>query len=90
MNLSIATGKLAPRREANPHYHERSDEIYVVLAGSGAVRLGEETFPLRKGDQVFIPKGKVHSLDNPSAEALEIMCIAVPAFEGSDFIMAGK
>jgi mannose-6-phosphate isomerase-like protein (cupin superfamily) len=39
------------------HTHRESEEVYLVLSGSGTFRVGEETVPVRRGDVVFCPPG---------------------------------
>jgi uncharacterized cupin superfamily protein len=45
------------RREAFAHRHERAEEIYVVLAGSGRVKLDEELVELAPLDAVRVSPG---------------------------------
>jgi mannose-6-phosphate isomerase-like protein (cupin superfamily) len=89
-NLGVAAGSLVKRREAVPHYHARCDEIYIVLSGSGLVQLGSRSYALKRGDQVFIPRGLVHALINSSHRALKILCVSAPAFSPNDFLLAAN
>ena len=47
--------------ESEPHYHERTAEIYYILAGWGRMRIGEEVFEVEPGTALYIPPGKVHA-----------------------------
>lgn len=40
-----------------PHCHAAEEELFVVLDGGGAVELGEETHPVRRGSIVSRPAG---------------------------------
>jgi uncharacterized cupin superfamily protein len=40
-----------------PHCHSAEDELFVVLAGSGTCRLGEDEHPVRPGSVVARPAG---------------------------------
>lgn len=53
----------AGKRQAFGHRHERAEEVYVVLAGSGRVRLDEEIVELRALDALRV--------DPPVARAFE-------------------
>ncbi len=46
--------------DAKLHYHERTDEIYYVLNGSGRMTLDEMEIELRKGVVVYVPRGVKH------------------------------
>jgi uncharacterized cupin superfamily protein len=54
----------AGRDGAPPHCHSLEEELFYVLAGAGALRLGDEQHPLRPGDVVARPPstGVAHSL----------------------------
>jgi mannose-6-phosphate isomerase-like protein (cupin superfamily) len=66
------------------HFHERSDNIYVVLSGTVRAIVDGETHLLSEGDHLFIPAGSPHMTTNVGeivARALEIY--APPAGEDS-------
>jgi mannose-6-phosphate isomerase-like protein (cupin superfamily) len=46
--------------DAKLHYHERTDEIYYVLSGSGRMTLDETEIELREGIVVYVPRGTRH------------------------------
>ena len=43
--------------------HER-DELYLVLRGEGALRLGEDRHPVAPGDFWFVPAGVAHRFED--------------------------
>src|SRR3954447_25405265 len=51
-HLEITNAKL--------HYHERTDEIYYVLAGQGRMQLDEAESELKEGVVVYVPRGVKH------------------------------
>jgi mannose-6-phosphate isomerase-like protein (cupin superfamily) len=66
------------------HFHERSDNIYVVLSGRITAVVDGETHTLNEGDLLFIPAGSPHKTTNGGdtvARALEIY--APPAGDDS-------
>lgn len=66
------------------HFHERSDNIYVVLSGRISAVVDGETMMLDEGDVLFIPAGSPHKTTNGGdrvARALEIY--APPAVDDS-------
>jgi uncharacterized cupin superfamily protein len=47
-----------PGKRAVPfHNHRLNEEMFYVVEGSGEVRIGSETFPIRAGDIIACPPG---------------------------------
>ena len=57
------------------HSHSQQEEFFLVLEGSGTLRLNEETIPVKKGDYIAKPGGKgiAHTFYNSGTEALVIL-----------------
>ncbi|MDP6529955.1 MAG: cupin domain-containing protein [Gemmatimonadota bacterium] len=69
--------------EVAAHLHRTHDETVVILAGSGVMRLGEETLSVGPGSILLIPRGTVHALsvlDGP----MEVVSVFSPPFDGKD------
>jgi uncharacterized cupin superfamily protein len=47
----------AGKRSSTRHCHSLEDEIFVVLAGSGSVLLGNDATAVRPGSVVYRPRG---------------------------------
>jgi quercetin dioxygenase-like cupin family protein len=60
------------------HFHPESENIYIILAGSGRFVADGEEYVLRKDDVVFIPPGVRHSL-SAAEEGLSLIEIFAPA-----------
>ena len=52
---------LAPGNEPPPHVHSREDELFYVLEGEFDVYVGEESFDVKTGECVFLPRFKPHA-----------------------------
>ncbi len=46
--------------DAKLHYHERTDEVYYVIDGTGTMQLDDEQVELRPGVVVYVPRGVRH------------------------------
>lgn len=57
----VAQLRFAEHATIDPHPGER-DAIVVCIEGEGFTSVGDETSPLREGQQVRWPKGVVHGL----------------------------
>ncbi|MBI5398638.1 cupin domain-containing protein [Candidatus Woesearchaeota archaeon] len=87
LGVALAVGVLPGGRMAIPHYHRISEEIYYVSSGIGRIRVGDENFDVKKGSVVYVPKDKVHALENRSeSEELKVLCLTSPAYTEGDFI----
>jgi uncharacterized cupin superfamily protein len=59
------------------HRHHGNDELFVVLEGSGELRVGSRRVPIRAGDCIGAPAGgEAHQIVNASAAELRYIAIA--------------
>ena len=61
---------LHPGEECETDIHPDAAEIYYVVSGKGILRLGDETYEVRKGMTVYIPMGVEHQTRNTGDEDL--------------------
>ncbi|MGV8150472.1 MAG: cupin domain-containing protein [Candidatus Woesearchaeota archaeon] len=83
--VGLATGILAPMQKSNPHHHEISSEIYVVLEGRGVARVGDLFYEMDKNSAIHVPKQTIRCFENTSNDALKILCISAPAYSDLGF-----
>jgi mannose-6-phosphate isomerase-like protein (cupin superfamily) len=76
--LFAGLNSFEPGQEHAPHAHEGQDKLYVVLEGSGVVRVADQTELLTACDAAFAPAGVIHSIANPGPERLVVMAILSP------------
>ena len=67
--LTMGVAKIPPGEALHEHRH-RQAEIYLILQGTGSVRIDGKTRPVRAGSAVFIPGNAVHSCENTGASDL--------------------
>jgi mannose-6-phosphate isomerase-like protein (cupin superfamily) len=65
-HLEITNAKL--------HYHERTDEIYHVIAGAGRMQLDDEEIELHPGVVVYVPRGVKHKAWGD----LKVLVVCIP------------
>lgn len=68
------------QREAFAHRHREAEELYVVLAGEGRVKLDEELVDLRQLDAVRVSPGTARSFE-AGPDGLEVLIFG-PRVEG--------
>ena len=61
-------------QDAKLHYHERTDEVYYVIAGRGTMVLDDEEIELHEGVVVYVPRGVRHK----AVGKLTILTVCIP------------
>src|SRR5947209_20496890 len=77
--LDARIDTVAPGMRSCPyHNHHAQEEMFVILAGHGTLRVAGEMLPLRAGDIAFIPPGPEypHQIINTSAAPLKYLSIS--------------
>lgn len=84
-NLTV----LPPGKAAFPaHNHHANEEMFVILAGLGELRVGTERYPLRAGDIVACPPGgpeTAHQIRNTASEG-ELRYLSVSTAITPEFV----
>jgi quercetin dioxygenase-like cupin family protein len=84
--LTVGVAKMPPGGTLREHRH-RQAEVYLMLAGSGSVRVGGEPRSVEAGSAVFIPGDAVHSCENTGASELRVAYIlAADSFDDVEYV----
>ena len=67
------------------HYHQDWEETAYGLAGTMTFIVAGETFDIRPGDAVFIPRGAVHSFENRSGADATCLSVLTPGVLGPEY-----
>jgi mannose-6-phosphate isomerase-like protein (cupin superfamily) len=81
---SLAEATLAPGQATQRHFHARTEEIYVVLAGSGELEVDGERRAVEPGDAALIPPGARHQIRASGDGELRFLCCCAPAYSDED------
>ena len=65
-----------PGGEVAPHSHP-THEWYYVLSGVGEMRIEDAAQAISRGDLVYIPPGRLHSLRATDSDAIRCLCFAI-------------
>lgn len=69
-----------PGKRAFPfHSHRANEEMFFILQGTGEVRLGDNTHPIRPGDFIACPTGgdeAAHQIINTGSEELRYLAVS--------------
>jgi uncharacterized cupin superfamily protein len=77
--IGMSVDTLAPGKRGCPyHLHHAQEEAFVVLRGTGTLRVAGEKVPIEAGDCIFIPAGPEypHQIINTSDAPLEYLSIS--------------
>ncbi len=77
--LGASIDIVAPGMRSCPyHFHHAQEEMFVILEGTGALRVSGEMLPLKAGDIAFIPPGPdyPHQIINTSGAPLKYLSIS--------------
>jgi mannose-6-phosphate isomerase-like protein (cupin superfamily) len=81
---SLAEATLEPGEATERHYHRVSEEIYVVVKGSGDMEVDGESRRVRPGDAILIPAGAWHTFENTGTSELRFLCCCAPPYSHED------
>jgi quercetin dioxygenase-like cupin family protein len=78
--LAVTWVDVAPGSYQKIHHHPEV-QVYVIVAGTGEMYVGEETQQVNAGDVIFIPSEAPHGITNNGATLLSYVSAATPAFD---------
>jgi mannose-6-phosphate isomerase-like protein (cupin superfamily) len=72
-----------------PHNHPEV-QVYVIVAGSGRMLVGEEQKEVRAGELIYVPSGFIHGIENIGDTTLTYISAATPAFDYTEAYDRGQ
>jgi mannose-6-phosphate isomerase-like protein (cupin superfamily) len=81
---SLAEAVLAPGAATRRHYHARTEEIYVLLEGSGSMEVDGEERGVEPGDAILIPPRAWHQIRADAGSELRFLCCCAPQYSDED------
>src|SRR5882724_7360308 len=86
-NQSLAEATIPVGGATTAHYHGATEELYLVTAGRGRLRIDGEERAVAIGDCALIPPGARHKLFNAGDEPLRVVCACAPAYADADTVL---
>ncbi len=80
---SLADATLTPGAATRRHYHARTEEIYVVLEGSGRMEVAGIERDVGPGHAILIPPGAWHEI-RAGEDELRFLCCCAPPYSDED------
>ncbi len=87
--LAVTWVDVQPGAEQEPHSHD-PQQVYVIVAGAGRMRVADEVRDISAGDLVFVPSRAPHGIVNTTAETLTYISSATPTFSITDLYDTGQ
>lgn len=79
--MAITMVHCEPGSEQPMHSHPDADQVYVIVAGRGLMRVDQDAEAVEPGTLVFIPRGSEHAIRNTGTERLVYVSATSPPFE---------
>jgi quercetin dioxygenase-like cupin family protein len=87
-DLGVSLFRYAPNlRNPVSHSHREQEEAYVVVGGSGRIRLDDEIHDLRQWDVVRVAPDVVRTFE-AGADGLDLVAVGGPRPEGGDGVIS--
>lgn len=75
--LGCSVYVVPPGKTAFPyHSHKATEELFIILDGTGLLRHEDEEVPIKEGDVVAAPVGESHQITNTSDEDLRYVAVS--------------
>jgi mannose-6-phosphate isomerase-like protein (cupin superfamily) len=87
-HTGVSHQRLRPgKRGAFAHKHEQAEEVYVVLSGSGRIKLDDEIVEIEKLDAIRVAPGVIRAFD-AGPDGLELLAVGA-RHEGDGEVIPG-
>ena len=86
-NCKVKKITVKPGQSPSYQYHHKRAEDWIVISGTGTVRLDENTLNISPGASVHIPVMSKHSIQNTGEEDLVFIEVQTGEYFGEDDIV---
>ena len=86
-DLGVSHWKYSPGTRNGAHKHREQEDAYVVVSGSGRVRLDDEVRDIRQWDVVRVAPEVVRAFE-AGPDGLELIAVGGPKPDGGDGVLA--
>ncbi len=80
-NLCGGVSFFPPRAHAPGHIHKDAEEVIYVLKGHGELVIGRRRERLSPGTIGYIPRGRLHSINNTGKVTIKLLFMFSPPIE---------
>ena len=76
--MVTALVRMAPNATVDPHAHEKTEHLFIVLKGELGIKTGQGEIRAKPGEAVFVYPGEVHGNFNASKGETEYIAVTCP------------
>jgi len=77
-NITLNYIVFGPGQQFPQHEHGESEDVFMILEGSGVLRQADLERPIKAGDVVYVPAGEIHGTIAGPNGMVCISCQAPP------------
>jgi len=81
---SLAKVSIPPGNASSKHFHNYSEESYLILSGEATLEINDDIYKLIPGEAVLIESSDVHQISNKGDQDLVFIAVCVPAWSPDD------
>lgn len=59
--LTMGHTTIYPTGSTTGHTHDDMEEVYYVISGTGTMVVGDDEYPIKEGDALYVPPGEFHT-----------------------------
>ena len=59
--LTMGQTVIYPTGSTTGHSHDDMEEVYYIISGEGEMVVGEDRYPIKQGDALYVPPGEFHT-----------------------------
>ncbi len=77
-NFALLVNEFDPGLTSKAHKHDKEEHAFYIIGGTGIIRIEDESIPVREGDAVFVPPGKMHEVSSTGDAPLKYLVLYSP------------
>ena len=74
-SLTMGHTIIYPTGRTTGHAHDDREEVYYILSGKGKMIVGDDEFPIKAGDALYVPPGEFHATYNTGIQTMAIVWV---------------
>lgn len=78
-NICMGVSFFPPKKLGPPHVHEIEEEVIYCIDGEGEIIINNSYVKIKPGIVVYIPPGKIHSVNNLNNKTIKLVFIFSPS-----------
>ena len=73
--LTMGQTTIYPTGSTTGHSHDDMEEVYYIMSGEGEMVVGEDRYPVKQGDALYVPPGEFHTTFQKGNQPLAVVWV---------------